>query len=128
MKKLKIALLAAFLMGSVQLQAGDGYEVGDKATGFKLKNVDTEYVSLKDYPEAKGFVVIFTCNHCPWSQAYEQRIIDLHNEYAPKGYPVIAVNSNDSTNYPSDSFTSMQKRAAEKNYPFPYLLDDKKKN
>src|SRR5687767_14125155 len=91
---------------------------GAKALDFKLKNVDEKMVSLEDFKDAKGFIVIFTCNHCPFSKAYEDRIIDLHNKYASKGYPVIAINPNDSKLEPEDSFENMQKRAADKKFPF----------
>ena len=101
-----------------------GYSVGDKATEIKLKNVDSKMVSFADYKEAKGFIVIFTCNHCPFAKAYEQRIIDLHSKYASKGFPVIAVNPNDKNIEPDDSFDNMVSRAKEKNYPFPYLYDE----
>lgn len=101
-----------------------GYKVGDKAIDFTLKNVDEKMVSLADYKNAKGFIVIFTCNHCPFSQAYEQRIIDLHKKYESKGFPVIAINPNDKDREPDDSFENMQKLAKEKNYPFVYLYDE----
>jgi peroxiredoxin len=100
-----------------------GYEPGSLVTDFKLKNVDNKQVSLADYPDAKGYVVVFTCNTCPYAKAYEQRIIDLHNKYAAKGYLVIAINPNDPTISPGDSFTAMQARSRLKKYPFPYLLD-----
>src|SRR5690606_4664699 len=72
----------------------------------------------------KGYILIFTCNHCPFAKMYEDRIIDLHNKYAPKGFPVIAINPNDPTIVPDDSFENMQKRAEKKDYPFPYLFDE----
>ena len=101
----------------------DGYKVGDLATDFKLKNVDGKMVSLADYADAKGFIVVFTCNHCPFSQAYEDRIIALDKKYSAKGFPVIAINPTDPEQYDSDSFENMQKQAKEKGYTFPYLLD-----
>jgi peroxiredoxin len=101
-----------------------GYKVGDAAEGFTLKNVDSKMVSLSDYKNAKGFVVIFTCNHCPFAKAYEERIIDLDNKYAKKGFPVIAINSNDVKIAPDDSFENMVARAKSKNFPFPYLYDE----
>lgn len=100
-----------------------GYKVGDKAADFKLMNIDGNMVSMADYPDSKGFIVIFTCNHCPYSIAYEDRKIELAKKYAPMGYPVIAINPNDSTIVPQDSYTNMVKRAAEKGFPYPYLLD-----
>ena len=100
-----------------------GYKPGDSAEGFKLKNVDGKFVSTDDYKNAKGFIVIFTCNHCPYAKANEQRIINLDKKYASQGYPVLAINPNDALDYPEDSFENMAKRSKEKNYTFPYLLD-----
>lgn len=117
-----IALIAA--AGFAFTFSINGYNVGDAAEGFTLKNVDGKMVSLTDYKDAKGFVVIFTCNHCPYAKAYEQRIIDLDKKYAGKGYPVIAISSNDAEEYPADSYENMAKRAKEKKYPFPYLYDE----
>jgi len=101
-----------------------GYEIGDKATDFELKNVDGNMVSLSDYPDAKGFIVTFTCNHCPYAKMYEGRLINLHKKYAPMGYPVIAINPNDPEVQPEDSFEKMQQRAKEMNFPFVYLFDE----
>ena len=101
-----------------------GYKVGDVATDFKLKNVDNKTVSLSDYKDAKGFIVIFTCNHCPYAKAYENRIIGLNHKYASKGYPVIAINPNDPKMEPQDSFEGMKQRAKEKGFTFPYLFDE----
>lgn len=102
-----------------------GYNVGDKATDFKLKNIDQKYVSLSNYPDAKGFVVVFTCNGCPYAQAYQDRIIAIDKKYKSQGYPVIAINPNDPSMAPDDSFDHMVSRAKEKGYTFPYLLDEK---
>lgn len=102
-----------------------GYDIGDVAADFKLKNVDGSMVSLADYKDAKGFIVIFSCNTCPYVVAYEDRMIDLHNAYAPKGFPVIAINPNDPEVSPGDSFEKMQERAKEKNFPFAYVFDEK---
>jgi peroxiredoxin len=108
----------------ISATTGGGYGVGDKATDFKLKNVDGKWVSLADFPSAKGFIVIFTCNHCPFAKAYQDRIIALDKEYKPKGYPVIAINSNDPSVVPEDSYSEMQQRAKEKGFTFPYLFDE----
>jgi len=107
------------------LPAGEGYSVGDKASDFKLRNVDGSMVSLSDFPDAKGFVVVFTCNHCPFAKAYQDRLIAIDKKYKMKGYPVIAINPNDPEIVPEDSYKEMQKRAKEKEYPFPYLFDEK---
>lgn len=120
----KVLLLSFLLVSAFALQA-KGYKVGDSASDFKLKNVDGKHISLSDYKDAKGFVVIFTCNHCPYSVAYEDRIIDFDKKYKKKGYPVIAINPNDPAVVPGDSFEGMQKRAKEKGFTFPYLFDAK---
>jgi peroxiredoxin len=100
-----------------------GYEVGDKASDFKLKNIDGSYVSLSDFKNDKGFILVFTCNGCPYAQAYQDRIVELDNKYKPKGYPVIAINSNDTDLKPEDSLEGMKERAREKGFTFPYLKD-----
>ncbi len=120
MKKTSLILTLFFLS---TLGFSQGYSVGDKASDFRLKNVDGKYVSLSDYPAAKGFIVVFSCNHCPYVVAYEDRMIELHNKYASKGFPLIAINPNDSVVQPQDSFSAMKVRAKEKGFPFPYLVD-----
>ncbi len=116
-----LVFLALVLMNAT-LRDG-GYKVGDTAQDFSLKNIDGKMLSLANMPDAKGFVVIFTCNHCPYAKMYEDRIIETHQKFAAKGYPVIAINPNDPKKQAEDSFENMQKRAKEKNYPFPYLFD-----
>jgi len=115
--------LAIALCVSLSAFAADGYKVGDVATDFQLKNVDGSMMRMADRSDVKGYIVVFTCNHCPYSIAYEDRIIDLHNTFAPKGYPVIAINPNDSTITPDDSYSKMIQRAKDKKFPFPYVLD-----
>src|SRR3954471_11642766 len=88
-----------------------GYAPGSKATDFKLKNIDGKMVSLTDYKNAKGFIVVFTCNHCPFAKAYESRIIALDKQYAAKGFPVVAINPNDPSRDADDSFDNMVARA-----------------
>lgn len=104
-----------------------GYEIGDTAEDFKLKNVDGKMVSLSQFKNTKGFILIFTCNTCPYSVAYEDRIIALNNKYEAKGYPVIAINPNNPVISDGDSFELMQKRAEEKGFTFPYLFDEGQK-
>lgn len=106
-----------------------GIQVGDQAPNFKLKNVDDKMYGLEDIKDAngnapKGFIITFTCNTCPVAKMYEDRIIALHDKMSPLGYPVVAIQPNDPSMKPGDSFSEMQKRAADKNYPFVYLLDD----
>lgn len=123
MKKV-FAFMALLISIAVFAQSGSGYKPGSYAEDFKLKNVDGKMVSLADYPKAKGFIVTFTCNHCPYAKAYEDRIIALNNKYASKGYPVIAINPNDALNYPEDNYDNMVIRAKEKGFTFPYLHDE----
>ncbi|WP_181305195.1 thioredoxin family protein [Rufibacter sp. XAAS-G3-1] len=119
-------LLSVFTLwgASAYKPAEGGYQVGDTATDFKLKNVNGQLVSLRDQKEAKGFIVTFTCNTCPYAKLYEDRLIQLHQKYASKGYPVIAINPNDVTASPEDSYAHMQKRASDKKFPFVYLYDE----
>jgi len=112
---------------AVTVAETDGYKIGDKATDFSLKNIDGKMVSLASMKDAKGYIITFTCNHCPYSVMYEDRLIDLHNEMAPKGYPVIAINPNDPDVQPKDSFDAMVERAKEKSFPFAYVFDDGQK-
>ncbi|WP_298150435.1 thioredoxin family protein [Flavobacterium sp.] len=130
MSKFTMIALAIILTGATAFTARTtigGYQVGDYATDFSLKNVDGKMVSLKDFKSAKGFIVIFTCNHCPYAQAYEDRIVALHNKYASKGYPVVAINPNNPEKQKDDSYALMQVRAKEKGFTFPYLLDEGQK-
>ena len=106
-------------------QSSKGYDIGDIATDFSLENIDGKMVSLADYTDAKGFIVIFTCNTCPYSVAYEDRIVALDKKYASQGYPVIAIMPNDTDVKPGDSMEAMQKRAKAKGFTFPYLMDAK---
>jgi peroxiredoxin len=101
----------------------NGHEVGDEATSFDLKNIDGKSISMKDYADEEGIILVFTCNTCPYSKMYEQRIIDLQTAYVDKGYPVVAINSNDPMKSPGDSFDEMVSLAKEKSYNFPYLYD-----
>jgi peroxiredoxin len=105
--------------------APKGYAIGDEASDFRLLNIDDQMVSLADYPDAKGFIVTFTCNHCPYAVAYEQRIMNLDAKYASLGYPVIAISPNDPALVPEDGMDEMKKLASSKGYTFPYLLDEK---
>lgn len=123
----KVFLFISMVALAATTALGQGYKIGDKATDFKLKNVDGKMISMADFADAKGFVVIFSCNHCPYVIAYEDRMIDLHKKYAPKGFPVIAINSNDPEVQPQDSFEKMVERSKEKKFPFVYLFDEGQK-
>lgn len=121
-----IAVLAFTLISAVAPLV-DAYKVGEQAADFSLKNVDGTMVSLKDYKAVNGYIVVFTCNTCPYAVMYEDRLIELHNKYAPQGYPVVAINPNDPAVKQGDDFASMQQRAKEKNFPFKYLFDEGQK-
>lgn len=126
MRILKFTLfLAVILVGAMNIAftAEGGYQVGDKVADFSMKNVDGNLYSLANLADQKGAIVVFTCNHCPYAKLYEQRIMDLNTKYAPLGYPVIAINSNDPAQEPEDSFEEMVKRSHQKGYEFPYLHD-----
>src|SRR5210317_1313612 len=86
-----------------------GYTIGDEISNFNLMNVDNTMVSLDNFPDALGYIIIFTCNTCPYSVANEDRIIALDQEFKGKGYPVIAINPNNPKVQPGDSFELMQK-------------------
>ena len=125
MKRITVlALIAMIGVFSAFTIAGTGYKVGDIADDFKLKNIDGKMVSLADFDQAKGFIVVFTCNTCPYSVANEDRLNALDAKYKSKGYPVIAINPNNPAIQPGDSFELMKVRAKEKAFSFPYLFDD----
>lgn len=113
-------------------EATQGLNVGDTAPDFNLKSVDGNMYSLagmelEDGTKPKGYIVTFTCNTCPYAVAYEDRIIELHNKMAPKGYPVVAIQPNDPAAKAGDSYEAMQQRAKEKGFPFVYLFDEGQK-
>jgi peroxiredoxin len=113
-------ILSLVLLTGLQAQ----YKVGDVISDFSLKNVDNKTVSLSQYPSAKGFIVVFTCNTCPIAKKYESRIIQLNKDFSGQAYPLIAISSNDVNINPGDSFEDMQKRAQAQSYTFPYLYDE----
>ena len=117
------AVMLMFVTTSATIDA-DGYQVGDYARDFSLKNIDGNMVSMADFKDAKGIVVVFTCNTCPFAKLYEDRIIAINNKYASQGYPVVAINPNDPVKQPGDSFDAMKVRAKEKGFTFPYLMDE----
>ena len=123
MKTILFAFSLLFLSKTTDLMTGDGYIIGDVATDFSLPNVNGDMVSLGDFEDAKGFIVIFTCNTCPYSVAYEDRIIALNKKYKSRGYPVIAINPNDPAAIEGDELADMKVRAVEKGFTFPYLQD-----
>lgn len=121
-----VFLLSAFAVNKV-VSVEKGYDIGDIATDFKLMNIDGKKVSLSDYKDAKGFIITFTCNTCPYAVLYEDRIEALNKKYASKGYPVIAIMPNNTDIMPGDNMEAMKTRAKEKGFTFPYLMDEGQK-
>jgi peroxiredoxin len=97
--------------------------LGDHAPSFSLPGVDGKTYSVTGFADSVALVVIFSCNHCPYVQAYEERLVAIQRDYAGRRVQVVAINSNDDTNYPEDSFAEMVKRARTKGFNFPYLRD-----
>ncbi|WMI65971.1 thioredoxin family protein [Aestuariibaculum sp. YM273] len=118
---LVVLAISAFTVNKTTVNSG--YKIGDIAEDFSLKNIDGKMVSLSDYKEAKGFIVTFTCNTCPFAVAYEDRIVALDKKYASKGYPVIAIMPNNTDIKPGDNLDAMKERAESKGFTFPYLID-----
>ncbi|MDR7434348.1 MAG: thioredoxin family protein [Armatimonadota bacterium] len=99
-------------------------EIGASLIPFALPGTDGKIHRTEDYQDKRALAVIFTCNHCPYAQAWEGRLIQLQREYASRGVQFLLINPNDATKYPEDSFENMVRRAEEKGYPFPYLRDE----
>jgi peroxiredoxin len=126
MKRLILFSLVTFIV-TVLAVAKEPYKPGEFAADFSLRDISGSMVSLSQLESAKGFIVVFSCNTCPVVKNYEQRIIDLHKEFSDKGFPVVAINSNDKTVSPGDSFEEMKKLAESKKYGFHYLYDESQK-
>ena len=112
--------------GDVKVR-NSGFQPGDKASDFDLKSVDGKNYSLASFKDAKGFIVVFTCNSCPFAVMYEDRIVELSKKYGKKGYQVIAINPNDPEVKPDDSYEKKKVRAKDKGFDFPYLFDEGQK-
>lgn len=122
-----LVMASVFFLSAFTPDTPTPYKIGDKATDFKLKSVDGKSYSMSDYKDAKGFIVVFTCNHCPFAVKYEDRINDLAKKYKSQGYILLAINPNDPVVQPEDSFELMKVRAKEKGFAFPYLFDEGQK-
>jgi len=101
-------------------------KIGDKALNFNLTGTDDKSHSLSDYAN-KHTVVVFSCNHCPYVRAWEDRMVKIQSDYADKGVQLIAINANDASKYTEDSFQNMKVRVREKKFNFPYLRDEDQK-
>jgi peroxiredoxin len=99
-------------------------KIGDQVIPFTLPGVDDKEHALSDFTEAEVLAVIFSCNHCPYVLAWEDRMIQIQADYADRGVKFVLINSNDVTKYPQDSFPNMKTHAAEKGFNFPYLFDE----
>ena len=97
---------------------------GNEATAFELPGVDDRRHALADYADKEVVAVIFTCNHCPYARAWEDRIVQIQADYAERGVQLIAISANAPQKYPDDSFPRMKERAQEKGFNFPYLFDE----
>ena len=120
-------LLSVACVGETAAPKGDaaGVKVGEKApTWSGLVGVDDKKHALADYADAKAVVVVFTCNHCPVAQAYQDRLVAVQKDYKDKGVQLVAVNVN---NLDEDKLEPMKKRAEEKKFNFPYLYDPTQK-
>lgn len=125
--KWSVVVIAVILMSAFTVKTGNntGYKIGDIVEDFKLENVDGTMLSMSSFKDAKGFIITFTCNTCPFSVAYEDRINDLNKKYSNLGYPVIAIMPNNVDIKPGDNMEAMKIRAKEKGFTFPYLIDKK---
>jgi peroxiredoxin len=98
--------------------------LGSEAPSFELPGVDGDTHSLADYADAPALAVIWSCNHCPYVQAWEGRMMDIQRDYADRGVRLVAVSSNDTERYPEDSFEEMKARAERLGFNFDYLFDE----
>lgn len=99
-------------------------EIGSPAPDFSLKGTDNQAYSLASFKASKALCVMFSCNHCPYVQAYEGRFKALQSDFGPRGFQLVAINSNDATQYAEDGFDAMVQRAKEQGFNFPYLRDE----
>lgn len=96
---------------------------GESVEDFRLINVDGKMITLSKYPDAKGFIVVFTCNHCPFAKLYPQRMNELNSKYSLLGVPLIAISSTDTAQFEEDTYAKMIKKSEAENFNFPYLFD-----
>ncbi|MBA2613844.1 MAG: thioredoxin family protein [Bacteroidetes bacterium] len=98
-------------------------KIGSTVNDFTLKNTDNTLVSLNSFKNAKGFIIVFTCNHCPFAKLYPKRLNDLNSKYKALDIPLLAINSMDTMIYEEETFELMQKKVAAEKLNFPYLYD-----
>ena len=119
-----LAAIVAVALKATPNALADELAIGAKGADFSLKGTDGKMHSLADVKGEKGTAVIFTCNECPFSKGYEDRLIGLAKEYRSKGIGFVAINSNDPKIVPGDGFEFMVKRAQDKTLPYPYIFDE----
>jgi len=119
MKKLILVLLILL----VNLVFSSFEESKRSWKNFELLSTNGKIVSFNDYPNAKGFILVFTCNHCPFAKLYPERLNELNKKYAPLGVPLIAISSTDTIQYEEDTYSKMIEKAASEHFNFPYLFD-----
>jgi peroxiredoxin len=120
----RVLFMTAFAVIFIAAKSEGPYVAGDYIKDFKLKDVNGKLVSLSQFESAKGFIVVFSCNTCPVVKKYEDRIIGLNDQFSKLGFPVVAINSNDKSVSPGDSYEEMKKHSASKGYKFEYLYDE----
>ncbi len=119
-KKVAVAFaVLAIIIGATGFKS----DLGTVIVSFSLRNVNGKTVSISDYKNAKGFIVVFTCNHCPFAKLYNKRLNDLNTKYAANNVPLIAINSMDTLVYEEESFAKMKLKAEKDAFNFPYLQD-----
>jgi peroxiredoxin len=119
--KLKQVLLLLLLFAGT---AASGQSKAKSVPDFRLKNVDGNFVALSDYADARGFIVVFTCNHCPFAKLYPPRLNSLNARYKALGVALIAISATDTVVYEEDSYAKMAAKARAEHFNFPYLYDD----
>ena len=119
-KSLSILWIALLIISTNAFAQKNNKDIVD----FKLKNVDEKIVSLSSFTDAKGFIIVFTCNHCPFAKLYPPRLNDLNNKFKPLGVPLIAISSTDTMMYEEDTYPNMVTKANEEHFNFPYLFDE----
>lgn len=117
------SLLTAFT-ALAQTATVKGYGVGDAVADFQVRNTNNQLVNLINYANQKGVVVVFMAHHCPFSKAYEDRLMMLHNRFASQGFPVLAVQTSDVTVYPEDAPEVVKNHARDRGFTFPYTIDE----
>ncbi len=114
-----LIMILSFVMADHHINNNVGGNVKD----FTLRNSNNKIISLSNFKNAKGFMIVFTCNHCPFAKLYTQRLNELNKKYAPLGVPLLAINSMDTLLYKEESFVQMRQRAKSEKFNFQYLQD-----